>query len=242
MKVSMAVYLTIQDLFGLGEGGDAWESFVQGWRSFTDWRELVPLLVSVPLAILLVLPIVYTRIGKKRAYELSTVEENKALLLYAAVSAAVAVLVLEHPAMALVVFGMGGLMRFRTRTGSGLATGRAIFAVVIGLACGLGMYPLAVMLSVMGLFGARLVGTRRAIEIKVKKLDPVRIEQSLEAYQRLLEEAGCHVAGVNPSPANDEFVMVVMLPEGLFPEGLNDSVLRRVPEKLRGRARIELGD
>ena len=130
----MAMYLTIQDLFGLAEGGSAWESFVQGWRSFTEWRELVRLLVSVPLAILLVLPIVYTRFGKKHAYELATVEENKALILYAAVSAAVAVLVLEHPAMALVVFGMGGLIRFRTRTGSGLGTGRAIFAVVIGFA------------------------------------------------------------------------------------------------------------
>jgi len=43
-------------------------------------------------------------------------------------------MVLEHPAMALVVFGMGGLIRFRTRTGSGLGTGRAIFAVVIGFA------------------------------------------------------------------------------------------------------------
>jgi len=81
----MAMYLTIQDLFGLAEGGSAWESFVQGWRSFTEWRELVRLLVSVPLAILLVLPIVYARHGKKHAYELSTLEDNKALILYAGV-------------------------------------------------------------------------------------------------------------------------------------------------------------
>ena len=72
----MAMYPTIQGLFGLGEGGDAWESFVQGWASFTEWRELVPFLVNVALAVLLVLPLVYIRLGNGRAYELSTIEEN----------------------------------------------------------------------------------------------------------------------------------------------------------------------
>jgi len=47
---------------------------------------------------------------------------------------------------------------------------------------------------------------------------------------------------VIPSPANDEFIMVVVLPEGLLPEGLNDTVLQRIPENLRGRAHLELGD
>jgi len=238
----MAMYPTIQGLFGLGEGGDAWESFVQGWASFTEWRELVPFLVNVALAVLLVLPLVYIRLGKGRAYELSTIEENKSLILYAAVSAAIAVMVLEHPAMALVVFGMGGLMRFRTRTGSGLAKGRGIFAVVIGLACGLGMYPLALIMALMGLFAIRLIGARRSLQIKVKKLDPSHIAQSREEYDRLFQEAGCLVAGVTTSPANDEFTMVVVLPEGLLPEGLNDAVLQRVPKDLRGRARVELGD
>jgi hypothetical protein len=238
----MAMFGTIQGLFGLGEGGDAWESFVQGWGSFTEWRELVPFLVNVALAVLLVLPLVYVRLGKRHAYELSTIEENKSLILYAAVSAAIAVMVLEHPAMALVVFGMGGLMRFRTRAGSGLAKGRGVFSVVIGLACGLGMYPLALLLALMGLFAARLVGTRRALQIRVRKLDSARFEESREAYQGLLEEAGCRVTGVVPSPANHEFTMVVVLPEGLWPEGLNDAVLRRIPKNLRGRVHLELGD
>jgi hypothetical protein len=242
MEVSTAMYGTIQGLFGLGESGDAWESFLQGWVSFTEWRELVPFVVNVTLAILLVLPFVYLRLGKTHAYELSTIEENKSLLLYSAVSAAIAVMVLEHPAMALVVFGMGGLVRFRTRTISGLAKGRAIFAVVIGLACGLGMYPLAFIMTLMGLFSARLIGPRRAVQIRVKKLDPARFGQSRETYQRLLEEAGCLVLGVNPSPANDEFFMVAVLPEGLLPEDLNDAVFGKIPKNLRGRAQVELGE
>ena len=242
MKVSMAIYRAVQELINLGEGGDAWESALHGLRSFTEWRELVPLLINVPLAALLMAPIIYTRRRKKRTYDLSTVEEDKALILYAAVSAAVAVLVLEHPAMALVVFGMGGLIRFRTRVGSGLGTVRAISAVVIGLACGLGMYALALMLAVMGLIGARVVAPRSSVEIKVKKIDPALFEESREAYHRRLKEAGCIVAGVRPSPANDQFIMVVVLPEGLSPEGLNDAVFQRITEKLRGRAHVELGD
>ena len=72
--------------FPQGRDGDAWESFLDGWASLLDIRESLPLIVNVSLAI----------------------------VMYAAASAAIAVLVLQHSVMALVVFGMGGLLRFRT--------------------------------------------------------------------------------------------------------------------------------
>jgi len=241
MNFSFGVYRIIQDLFSVGNTGNAWENALEGLRSFTEWRELVPLLLNVPLAVLLVVPLIYARRRGKRVHDLSTVEDDRALLLYAAVSAAIAVLVLEHPAMALVVFGMGGLLRFRPKASPGVATGRAIFSVVIGLACGLGMYPLGLLLAIMGLFGTRLFGSRSAVEITVKKLDPARIEHAQQAYHHLLQEAGCIVLGVTPSAAGDGLVIVTVLPERLAPNDLNDAVFQRIPKDLRGRVRLDQG-
>ena len=139
---TVAVPPPVQDFFGvdLDAGGDVWASFVDGWTSFADWQVLLPLAVNVVLAILLVLPLVHGLRRLGYGYSVARVDEQESYLLLAVVSAAIAVLVLRHPAMALVVFGMGGLVRFRTPTGSAHGTGRAIFAVVVGLACGLSLY------------------------------------------------------------------------------------------------------
>ncbi len=42
----------------LDADGETWDNFVDGWASFTDWREILPLVVNVLLAILLMLPFV----------------------------------------------------------------------------------------------------------------------------------------------------------------------------------------
>jgi hypothetical protein len=240
--MTSALYL-LQDFLGISmQGGDAWESFVDGWRSFTDWRELLPMLVNVPLAILLMAPIVYRRHQKQRVYALEALEENKALLLYAAISAAIAVLVLEHPAMALVVFGMGGLLRFRTPTGSGVGTGRAITAVVIGLACGLSLYALAIILAILAFVGAQWFGSKTSLKLTVKKLASGRFEEAQSAYRDLLAEYGCQVVGTRPSPTKETFTMVVMVPEGVSPQGINESIALKIPEDLRGKHQFVLGE
>jgi len=236
------MYRITQDLFSMGNSGDAWENALEGLRSFAQWRELVPLLLNVPLAVLLVVPLIYARRRLRQVHDLSSVEDDRALVLYAAISAAIAVLVLEHPAMALVVFGMGGLLRLRPKSAPGHATGRTIFAVVIGLACGLGMYPLGVLLTIMGFLGFRLFGSRSAVEITVKKLDPARIEHAQQAYHHLLQDAGCIVLGITPSAAGDGLVIVTVLPERLAPNALNDAVFMRIPEDLRGKVHLDQGD
>ena len=53
--------LRMQQIFGLepAADGEAWNAFVEGWASFTDWHQVLPLVVNVLLAVLLMLPFVY---------------------------------------------------------------------------------------------------------------------------------------------------------------------------------------
>ena len=52
--------------------------------------------------------------------------------------------------MALVVFGIGGLMRFRTDVGPAKDTGRVILTAVVGVCCGLKLLVVAVTATAFG--------------------------------------------------------------------------------------------
>ena len=174
-------------------------------------------------------------------HSLARINEEKGYVVYAVVSAAIAVLVLEHPAMALVVFGMGGLLRLRTPTSSDGGTGRAIFAVVVGLACGLSLYSLAIALAIVGYVAMWWTEGTPTLELTVKKLSPERLEESLTAYRAAIRKHGGRIAGTRTVTAHDQFTMVLVMPRGVSLEEMNETLKPEVPEELRGKMHIDLG-
>ena len=194
---------------------------------------ILPLVVNVLLAILLMLPFIYGQQRYGRFNSLARINEQKALVLYAAVSAAIAVLVLEHPATALVVFGMGGLLRFRTKVAEG-GTGRGVYMVVIGLACGLSLYALAVTLTVVGYMIMWRQAIQVPLELTIKKLSPERLEDSMQAYTAALEEYGGRVAATRTSFAGDQFTLVLVLPRRVALHKMNESFKLKISPELQG--------
>lgn len=225
----------------LDADGQAWDNFVDGWASFTDWREILPLVVNVLLAILLMLPFVYGQYKLGRFHSLARINEQKAYVVYAAVSAAIAVLVLEHPATALVIFGMGGLLRFRTPASAEGGTGRGIFVVVVGLACGLSLYALAVTLTIVGYVVMRWMQGKNALELTIKELSPGRLEESLQAYRAVLEEYQCRVVGTRTA-VEDQFTLVLLLPRGVALHEMKESFKLKISDELQGKIHVNLGD
>src|SRR4029077_17318715 len=71
-------------------------------------------------------------------------EERKALILLGVVGAVVAELSGASQTLAFVIFGIGALLRFRTLLDNPKLTGKAIMVVVVGLACGMGSWTMAV--------------------------------------------------------------------------------------------------
>ncbi len=233
----------MQQIFGIDlvADGGAWNAFVEGWASFTDWHEVLPMVVNVLLAVLLMLPFVYGQRKLGRFHSLARIDEQKALVTFAAVSAAIAVLVLRHPAMALVIFGMGGLLRFRTPTGSEGATGRAIFAVVVGLACGLSLYALGVTLTILGYVAMWWMEGRYTLELTIKKLSPERLKESMAAYSAVVAQHGGRIAGTRTAAAEDQFTMVLLVPRGVSLQEMNESLKLDVPDELQGKMHVDQG-
>src|SRR5205807_5733181 len=81
------------------------------------------------------------------ANPLSDLEERKALILLGMVGAVVAELSGTSQTLAFVIFGIGALLRFRTLLDNPKLTGKAITVVVVGLACGMGSWAMAVFVA-----------------------------------------------------------------------------------------------
>jgi acetolactate synthase regulatory subunit len=109
--------------------------------------------------------------------------ERRILLLIAIVGVVVAQIVAVEPSMALVVFGIGSLIRFRTVLATPEITVKGIMVVVIGLACGLSLFPLAVLLTgaawVLLWFIDRKFGVRVRIDLRTAPASEDALERDL---------------------------------------------------------------
>src|SRR5207249_12299720 len=81
------------------------------------------------------------------ANPLADLEELKALILLGMVGAVVAELSGSSQTLAFVIFGIGALLRVRPLLDNPKRTGKAIMVVVVGLACGMGSWAMAVFVT-----------------------------------------------------------------------------------------------
>ncbi len=96
---------------------EGWSTFAQGWLLFD-------MVLVLALALVLGAIIAYHPATRRRLTTLEHFEQPKTLLMYAVVAAVVALIVGVQPAMAFVIFGIGGLLRFRTMVGEAKDNGR----------------------------------------------------------------------------------------------------------------------
>lgn len=162
----------------------------------TEIGVLIPMAASVLTAVLLAFPIAYHPRIYRRAATLEEMEAQKGMIGYAAVSAGIAQIVVAIPAMAFVVFGIGGLYRFRTRAGAPKLIYPTIGVVVIGLACGMMAFPLAVVLAALVWALPFWFESRYAVALQVRNLSKEATMRAVEDYHSVLEGTGGQVVSV----------------------------------------------
>lgn len=220
-----------------GSPGVGWEGFLAGWRGITEVQVLVPMAASVLTAVVLAVPIGYHPRVYRRATTLDEVEAPKGIIGYAAVSAGIAQVVAITPAMALVVFGIGGIYRFRTRAGPPKHIYPTISAVVIGLACGMMVFALAIVLTVLTFALPFWFESRYGVALKVMNLPPQLSADAQEQYRSVLESRGGKVVSVR-SLKTGQFSIVANLPTGVNAADV-EAELRGLPSEERGDVRWE---
>jgi hypothetical protein len=126
---------------------DSWLSLQHSLEQFLHPEYILRLFLSLALACALSW-IVAWHPRSTRLASLSDLEERKTVVLLGMVGAVVAELSGTSQTLAFVIFGIGALLRFRTVLDNPKLTGKAITVVIIGLACGMGSWAMAIFVTI----------------------------------------------------------------------------------------------
>lgn len=207
---------------------------LEGWSSFSDVWMLLDTAIVLLLALGLGAVIAYHPTIRRRVSSLAHLEQPKTFLMYAMVAAVVALIVKVEPTMAYVIFGIGGLLRFRTMVGEAKDTGRVILVTVIGLCCGLKIFIVAIPATIIGWIVIYFLEQQMAGIIRVSGVAEDSLRESTEAYRALIGSSGCNIIGEQTKFIKREFLFVVKAPDTLDREALQDK-FDALPSGVRGK-------
>jgi hypothetical protein len=206
-----------------------------GWEAFADFSFLANAALTLVLASVLGAAIAYHPTSRRTVDSLEDAEAQKVYVLYAVIGAITGLMVLKYGvAVGFVVFGIGGLIRFRTDLRSAPMTGRLILVTLIGLSCGLDLPHLAVLATGFGFLLMAVLEAHVNYRIVVKGLAEESVLSSARAYRGLLERQGCRVLGEKKSFGKQQVTLVFRAPVRLERERLERQLEEGIPEALRG--------
>ena len=154
--------------------------------------------------------------------------------MYSLVAAVGALIVKLQPAMAFVIFGIGGLLRFRTMVGEAKDTGRVILVTVVGLCCGLKIFIIAIPVTVIGWVIIYLLEQQVAGLIRISGVESEKIQEAVGMYRDLIARSGCKVIGEQTKFIKREFLFVVQADPRFEREALQQQ-FDGLPDELRGK-------
>jgi hypothetical protein len=203
-----------------------------GWDAFSEpeqyWRAALVLLAATASGAILA----YHPVHRGRPLTLDILEQRKTIIIYSSVGALIAIICTVAPSMAFVIFGIGGLMRFRTNTGEATITGQTIMGTLIGLCWGLGLQLVAVLAT---LYFALMIYVLEAAPIQKLTIgiEIANMHRSAELYREALARAGCRILAHGKSFKKSQMHFVVKSPRGFGAEEAMRA-FADIPEDLRG--------
>ncbi len=229
----------VQDVFDTTHSRDALVG--EGWAGFRDGgfavQAVLVLLLAAGLgAILAYLPRRYHTVDSLKASE-----APKVFVLYAVIGAVIGMMVLRFGlVVGFVVFGIGGLTRFRTELPAP-DTGRLILITLIGLACGLNLPHLAVLVAAFGLVLYSLLDRRVTYQMAVKGTASDALPPAARAYRDALEHGGYRVLNERKDFGKQQVTFVFRAPYASHRDRRRPQLDSEIPQNLRGAVDWEIG-
>ncbi|MEE9382554.1 MAG: hypothetical protein V3V08_03985 [Nannocystaceae bacterium] len=195
----------------------------------------VEMTVVLGFALVLAAVIAYHPTLRRKASTRAAVEQPKTLVMYGLVGALVGHVCNLNETMGFVIFGIGGLMRFRTDVGEAKDTGRVILVAVVGICCGVQTFLIAALATIFGFVLIWHLERQVIGSLDVMQIDPAIASEVSAAYRKLLRAAGCQIVGErkSPNPKKPDLSLVFLVPRNFD----RDALMREaalLPEKLRG--------
>jgi len=211
------------------------------WLQFTDFDLVAKLVVALVLACSLAALIAYHPRTYGKIAKLGELESAKTLIVFSTVGAVIGTIVLRYPYTALAIFGIGGLLRFRTNLGQSKDTGRVILMTLVGLCCGLELPHVAVVTTAFAYLLIYVLEGPAAFRVVVKGLDRQHLGRAAGAYRALVEDLGCVVLSEKKNFKRKQTAFVFRAPRQLELEYLEQAFEERIPAELAGAVDWETG-
>ncbi len=212
-----------------------------GWSGFLDWAFMLKSLGALALATALGALIAFHPMTRGTVDTLEEAELPKVTIMYAVVGAVIGVAVLEFGmVIGFVVFGIGGLMRFRTDTASTRDTGRLILVTLLGLICGLDLPHFAVLAAAFAFVLIAVFDAQPICRVVVKELPEGGVSQAAEAYRTKLAACGCKIVSERKSFSKQRVEFVFRTPRNGARERIHAELALLTPVELRGEVDWEV--
>lgn len=206
-----------------------------GWRGFLDAAAMSEAVAALTLALALGALIAFHPTTRRAVDTRAEAELPKVMIMYALVGAVVGVLVLKYGiVIGFIVFGLGGLMRFRTDTNSTRDTGRLIIVTLLGLIAGLNLPHFAVIAAVFAWVLIYIFDGHPVCELEVHDIPKGKVKDAAAAYRQVLIDLDCTLISENKSFTKSRIDFVFRAPRKSKQAELHQALCDRVPDEVRG--------
>src|SRR6266699_6380935 len=209
---------------GIDPKGNSWESIQQSIQQFAHPEFILRLFLSLSLAVACAWSIAWHPRRSSLMNPLSDFEERKALILLGMVGAVVAELSGTSQTLAFVIFGIGALLRFRTLLDNPKLTGKAIMVVVVGLACGMGSWAMAVFVTAFAWVLVYWLDSHSSCRVRIRLDDGADPKPVFGTVQSLLVSHKCRRQSSALYEDKGQMVFLLYIPSGVDPMQLEAEV------------------
>jgi hypothetical protein len=209
---------------GIDPKGNSWLSIEQSLEQFAHPSFILRLFLSLTLAVGCAFAIAWHPRRASLRDPLRDFEERKALILLGVVGAVVAELSGTSQTLAFVIFGIGALLRFRTLLDNPKLTGKAIMVVVVGLACGMGSWAMAVFVTAFSWLLMFWLDSHSCCEVRIRVDETEDPKPVFDAVQSLLISHRCKLQSSSLYEDKGRMVFLLYLPNGVDPTRLEHEV------------------
>jgi hypothetical protein len=209
---------------GIDPKGNSWVSIQQSMEQFAHPEFILRLFLSLALAVGCAWVIAWHPRRASLIDPLADFEERKVLVLLGVVGAVIAELTGTSQTLAFVIFGIGALLRFRTLLDNPKLTGKAIMVVVVGLACGMGSWAMAVFVTAFSWVLLYWLDSHSSCRIRIRLNETEDPKPVFGMVQSLLVSHKCRLQRSALYEDKGQMVFLLYIPSGIDPQELEAEV------------------
>lgn len=171
-----------------------------GWGQLSNSRELLQFLLDVLETVVFTAALVFHPRAHAHRRDGHDWQVPRTMFLFGLIGMTVGFLVVHHGYLiGFVIFGIGGLFRFRMETSSLMDSSLLILVTLIGLTVGLDLPVMALIATISGWAVVWVFGAQQTVTVEVKFDEKANLGKGLESLEARVREQGYRVQKMSKS-------------------------------------------